>query len=79
MTDNPETKVVLKQRVLLGSNQPEFLQRVATVYINGKEYRFRLRQKQKETLLIGCPILVLDSWWTSIQKSRFTMPLAFSP
>ena len=32
------TKVVLKQRVLHGSNQPE-LQGVATVYINGKEYR----------------------------------------
>jgi hypothetical protein len=33
------TKVVLNQRVLHGSNQPEFLQRVATVYIYGKEYR----------------------------------------
>jgi hypothetical protein len=39
MTKNPETKVVLKQRVLRGSNQPEFLQRVATVYIDGREYR----------------------------------------
>ena len=39
MNDNLETKVVLKQSVLHGSNQPEMLQRVATVYINGKEYR----------------------------------------
>ena len=39
MNDSLETKVVLKQIVLHGSNQPEMLQRVATVYINGKEYR----------------------------------------
>jgi len=39
MADNQEIKVVVKQRILRGSNQPEFLQRVATVYINGKEYR----------------------------------------
>ena len=39
MNDNLETKVVLKQSVLHGSNQPEMLQRVATVYINGKGYR----------------------------------------
>jgi Uncharacterized protein conserved in bacteria (DUF2321) len=39
MTDNIDTKVVLKQRVLYGSNQPEVLQRVATVYVQGKEYR----------------------------------------
>jgi hypothetical protein len=39
MTDSLGTKVVLKQMILHGSNQPEFLQRVATVYIDGKEYR----------------------------------------
>ena len=39
MNDNLETKVVLKQSVLHGSNQPEMLQRVATVYINGEEFR----------------------------------------
>lgn len=39
MADNIETKVVLKQRILHGSDQPDFLQRVATVYINGREYR----------------------------------------
>jgi hypothetical protein len=39
MNDKLETRVLLKQRVLHGSDQPEALQRVATVYINGKEYR----------------------------------------
>src|SRR6266851_199584 len=39
MTDNLETKVVLNQTVLHGSNQPNVLQRVATVYVDGKEYR----------------------------------------
>jgi TIR domain len=34
-----ETKVVIKQAVLRGSDQPASLQRVATVYINGMEYR----------------------------------------
>jgi serine/threonine protein kinase len=33
------TKVVLKQTVLRGSNEPMVLQPVATVYIDGKEYR----------------------------------------
>ena len=44
-----------------------------------KSIAFRLRQKQKETPLSGYRILLLDDWWTSIQKLRFTMPLAFSP
>jgi hypothetical protein len=39
MTDDLNIKVVLKQTVLHGSNDSESLQRVATVYINGKEYR----------------------------------------
>jgi hypothetical protein len=39
MADSAESKVVLKQSVLHGSNQPNLVQRVATVYINGKEYR----------------------------------------
>lgn len=39
MYDDLNTKVVLKQTVLHGSNEPEVLQRVAIVYINGKEYR----------------------------------------
>lgn len=39
MNSNLKTTIVLKQRVLHGSSQPELLQRVATVYINGREYR----------------------------------------
>lgn len=39
MTDNPNIKVVIRQRFLAGSNDPQLLQRVATVYIDGKEYR----------------------------------------
>lgn len=39
MPDIVESKVVLKQGVLHGSHQPGLLQRVATVYIDGKEYR----------------------------------------
>jgi hypothetical protein len=38
MTENLDAKVVLRQTVLHGSND-DFLQRVATVYINGREYR----------------------------------------
>ena len=33
------SKVVIKRRVLGGSNEPDHLQKVATVYINGSEYR----------------------------------------
>ena len=39
MVDDISVKVVLKQAILAGSRYPEFLQRVATVYIDGKEYR----------------------------------------
>src|SRR5579862_5812728 len=41
MAEDPavEVKVVVKQAVLRGSNEPNVLQRVATVYINGSEYR----------------------------------------
>jgi pyrimidine deaminase RibD-like protein len=39
MPEELNVKVVLKQTVLNGSSHPEFLQRVATVYINGREYR----------------------------------------
>jgi hypothetical protein len=39
MRDYLDTKVVLKQTVLHGSNRPDLLQRVATVYISGAEYR----------------------------------------
>jgi hypothetical protein len=39
MSDQPATKVVIKQSILPGSPQPEFLQRVAVVYIDGEEYR----------------------------------------
>src|SRR5260370_35388033 len=38
-TDDLETKVVLKQTILYGSNQQDILQRVATVFIDGREYR----------------------------------------
>ncbi|HTC95964.1 MAG TPA: hypothetical protein VK699_21155 [Terriglobales bacterium] len=34
-----KTKVVIEQRTLSGSGQDDFLQRVATVYIDGEEYR----------------------------------------
>lgn len=34
-----DIKVVVEQRMLPGSNHPSALQRVATVYIDGKEYR----------------------------------------
>lgn len=39
MTENLNTKVVIEERFLYGSNDPDLLQRVATVYINNKEYR----------------------------------------
>jgi hypothetical protein len=39
LNDDIEYKVVLKQSVLYGSNQPDILQTVAIVYINGREYR----------------------------------------
>src|SRR5437016_110544 len=55
MTKNPETKVVLKQRVLRGSNQPEFLQRVATVYIDGREYRVSAPPEAKGDALDWVP------------------------
>jgi hypothetical protein len=35
----PDEKVVIKQAVLNGSSDPRFLQRVAVVYVEGKEYR----------------------------------------
>jgi len=50
-----ETKVVLKQMVLHGSNQPELLQRVATVYINGKEYRVSAPPEAKGDALEWVP------------------------
>ena len=34
-----ETKVVLKQTVLHGSNEPGVMQQVAVVYVDGREYR----------------------------------------
>jgi hypothetical protein len=34
-----EEKVVIKESVLKGSPHPDLLQRVAVVYIRGKEYR----------------------------------------
>jgi len=55
MTDNPETKVVLNQRILHGSHQPEFLQRVATVYINGEEYRVSAPPEAKGDALDWAP------------------------
>src|SRR5262245_12161506 len=39
MLDDLDVKVVLRQTILKGSTDPLFLQKVATVYINGKEYR----------------------------------------
>jgi len=39
MPDDLDVKVVLKQTFLRGANHPEFLQRVAIVYMNGREYR----------------------------------------
>ena len=39
MADKNAIKVVLKHTVLQGSHDPRLLQRVATVYVNGEEYR----------------------------------------
>jgi len=39
MADSPNTKVVLKQAELRPSSDPNVMQRVATVYIDGIEYR----------------------------------------
>jgi hypothetical protein len=39
MIGNPDTKVVLEKTALHGPSQTEVLQRVATVYIEGREYR----------------------------------------
>lgn len=55
MTDKLETKVVLKQTVLHGSNQPEVLQRVATVYIDGREYRVSAPPEAKGEALDWVP------------------------
>lgn len=55
MADNLETKVMLKQTVLYGSRQPNCLQRVATVYINGKEYRVSAPPEAKGNALDWTP------------------------
>ncbi len=55
MTDDLETKVVLKQTVLCGSNQPELLQRVAIVYIDGREYRVSAPPEAKGDALDWVP------------------------
>jgi len=39
MADNLDIKVVIKQGILPGSRQAEYLQQVATVYIDGRQYR----------------------------------------
>jgi hypothetical protein len=59
MTEKLETKVVLKQRVLHGSDQPELLQRVATVYINGKEYRVSAPPEAKGGALDWAPHFIV--------------------
>ena len=57
MTNNLETKVVVRQRILRGSNHPEALQRVATVYIDGREYRVSAPPEAKGNALDWMPHL----------------------
>jgi hypothetical protein len=55
MAEDLNIKVVLKQAVLRGSAHPELLQRVATVYINGKEYRVSAPPEAKGNALDWVP------------------------
>ena len=55
MAIDQDTKVVLKQRILQGADQSEHLQRVATVYINGKEYRVSAPPEAKGDALDWAP------------------------
>ncbi len=59
MTDNLATKIVLEQTVLQGANYPDLLQRVATVYIDGKEYRVSAPPKAKGEALDWFPHFVV--------------------
>jgi len=69
MNDNLETKVVLKQSVLHGSNHPEVLKGSRLFTLMVKSIVSRLHQKQKETPSIGFHILLFDNWWISTPKS----------
>src|SRR5258708_30316445 len=39
MVENLDTKVVIKQTFLTGSQRSDLMQRIATVYIDGREFR----------------------------------------
>lgn len=63
MIDGLPLKVVLEQRVLHGSNSAEALQRVAAVYVSGKEYRVSAPPRAKGDALDWIPhfaVRVLD-------------------
>ncbi len=55
MAEELQVKVVLKQTGLNGSNYPELLQRVATVYISGREYRVSAPPEAKGEALDWVP------------------------
>src|SRR6516164_8047458 len=55
MPDDLKVKVLLKQTVLNGSSDSQFLQWVATVYINGSEYRVSAPPEAKGEALDWLP------------------------
>ena len=59
MADEIQTRVVLKQKVLRGSDQPESLQRVAIVYIDGREYRISAPPEARGEALAWIPHFVV--------------------
>lgn len=57
MNPKPAIKIVLKQGTLKGSASPNGLQRVATVYVNGQEYRVSAPPAAKGDVLEWMPHL----------------------
>ncbi|MGD0124802.1 MAG: toll/interleukin-1 receptor domain-containing protein [Terriglobia bacterium] len=55
MSDHLEVKIVLQHRILQGANQSGVPQRVATVYINGKEHRVYAPSEAKGDALDWLP------------------------
>ena len=53
MPDDLKVKVLLKQTVLNGSSDSQFLQWVATVYINGSEYRVSVPPEASKSVYNG--------------------------
>jgi len=56
MRGDLETKVIVSQRVLHGSNQADVMQKVATVYIDGEEYRVLAPPEAKGDALEWVPL-----------------------